>query len=652
MRTFDSMYPFRPMCDRPGPPGRLPPPDSAGPATMATHMRFQAPVGHVGGARTGPWRALRTADGKHVYYHDVRTNETTWTRPSDYVDPGPVPSHVVSDATARVSHPHATGPGPTQQQQQILVPGTSWYEVTHPGKPSYFHHPATKRVTWTPPPEVLNARTTTGRSDGDDARHGRGAPRVSVPGATDREVSNTPPMKTMKNSLEPKLEPKPNADAHEPEKPKPEPVENPKRESSEAEADEDEFEFDPNPEAYEPEAHEPEEMVTFGSYAVPKSALDLEDLEESAAAASRRAGDFSLEKKRKKEEHRRVVPEPESRDAVESLAAREFHELLRERNIDGNARWDRNARALAGDRRYKNIPSHAERRRLFERFVRAAAAAAAAAARRERTRPAESVPALEGPSAALRIAADRRRNETRAVREREEGVRAAAAFRKRNQRAVALERFRILLAERASDPLATWEASEAMLRKDTQGRFDPVPGAMDDRDRRELFEKHVSSVLESRIADARRLLESVLEPVSAADLQDDDDDDDDDYDAEDDDDDAAEEVEAVDEAEETEKGEASNPGRPSSKSLKKPNPFTSFVAASVDARLTSDPRWERCPLESRASAYCAHVEGLCVRFEAAVPREVAALRDELRNASHAPDPPDPPDDGEVPARGR
>ena len=33
------------------------------------------------------WRAIKTPDGgRHTYYHNVRTNETTWIKPVGFVD--------------------------------------------------------------------------------------------------------------------------------------------------------------------------------------------------------------------------------------------------------------------------------------------------------------------------------------------------------------------------------------------------------------------------------------------------------------------------------------------------------------------------------------------------------------------------------------
>ena len=143
---------------RVGPPGLAPRGGAQPPATMATQMRHQAPMASYAPRPVGPWRALRTPDGKHVYYHNAATNETTWTRPPDYVDPGP-PGGLFPASGSVAAAPSAGSSAPSSVTQ-IPIPGTTWYEVTQPGKPSYFHDAATRAVVWAPPPAVLEARTT------------------------------------------------------------------------------------------------------------------------------------------------------------------------------------------------------------------------------------------------------------------------------------------------------------------------------------------------------------------------------------------------------------------------------------------------------------------------------------------------------------
>ena len=78
------------------------------------------------------WRAIKTPDGgRHTYYHNVRTNETTWIKPVGFVD--------------------ANG------RAQSKIEGTDWVEVSQPSGPSYFHNPQSGDVTWHAPEEVKAA---------------------------------------------------------------------------------------------------------------------------------------------------------------------------------------------------------------------------------------------------------------------------------------------------------------------------------------------------------------------------------------------------------------------------------------------------------------------------------------------------------------
>ena len=137
------------MADRRvGPPGLAPRGGAHPPATMAAQIRHQAMASYAP-RPVGPWRALRTPDGKHVYYHNAATNETTWTRPPDYVDPGPPRGGATfhSAVSAGVAPAAASASASAASSvTQIHVPGTTWYEVTQPGKPSYFHDAATRAV--------------------------------------------------------------------------------------------------------------------------------------------------------------------------------------------------------------------------------------------------------------------------------------------------------------------------------------------------------------------------------------------------------------------------------------------------------------------------------------------------------------------------
>ena len=77
------------------------------------------------------WRAIKTPDGRHTYYTNTRTNETTWTKPAGFID--------------------ASG------RAQNKVAGTEWVEVSQPSGPSYFHNPKSGEVTWHAPEEVKAA---------------------------------------------------------------------------------------------------------------------------------------------------------------------------------------------------------------------------------------------------------------------------------------------------------------------------------------------------------------------------------------------------------------------------------------------------------------------------------------------------------------
>ena len=48
--------------------------------------------------------------------------------------------------------------------------------------------------------------------------------------------------------------------------------------------------------------------------------------------------------------------------------------------------------------------------------------------------------------------------------------------------------------------------------------------------------------------------------------------------------------------------------------------------------LSLDPRFERCPLKTRAALYCEHVRELCERHGAEIPPDVKALGEELEKA--------------------
>ena len=65
----------------------------------------------------------------------------------------------------------------------------------------------------------------------------------------------------------------------------------------------------------------------------------------------------------------------EAREAKEA-AAESFRALLRERGVDGKARWDRWSGKLATDPRFKRVATPQQRRSVFEKFTRQVAEAA------------------------------------------------------------------------------------------------------------------------------------------------------------------------------------------------------------------------------------------------------------------------------------
>lgn len=169
----------------------------------------------------------------------------------------------------------------------------------------------------------------------------------------------------------------------------------------------------------------------------------------------------------------------------------------------------------------------------------------------------------------------------------------------KNARDVAAERFGVLLAESekkwdlAESTPPTFDDAKKALFADAQGRATAVPGAFEETDMRALFETHVARSMHARVTDVAELLDEKLVARSAKD-----------FDFE------------IDDVAESGK-----------------NPLASFVAACAFEPLVSDPRWDRCPVEQRAAAYCRRVEALCSELNVGdVPEDVAALRDALAEA--------------------
>lgn len=566
---------------RVGPPGRASRGGGRPPATMATQARYQPPMASYAPRPVGPWQALRTADGKHVYYHNAATNETTWTRPPDYVDPGPTRGLFPASGSVAAAPSAASAPSSVTQ---IPVPGTTWYEVTQPGKPSYFHDAATRAVVWAPPPAVLEARTTARTFSATGVVPPRDATETTRKRAREETDAASNAKETSKTAAT-------RADPESPLARKETPLD-----------DDDDVEFDP--EAYEDDCFEEiekeprgpagvKDVVAVGTYFVPRSARDLAPNDAS----------------------------PPSVETDAERAAREFRELLTEKGVDKTSRWDRKARELSSDSRFKAVRSHAERRRLFERHARDAGDAA----KKEPDDETKKAEKRNEKAAAARAEARREKAHFARLSARELADANVARLRVKNARDVASERFGVLLAESEkkwnlaeSTPPAFDDAKKALFA-DAQGRATAVPGAFEEADMRALFEAHVARAIHARLVDVAELLDEKLVARSAKDFE------------------VCPDSDADEDADDDVSG--------------KKNPLASFVAASAFEPLVSDPRWDRCPVEQRAAAYCRRVEALCSELNVGgVPEDVAALRDALAEAREKrgdDDDDDEPEEGEA-----
>ena len=80
------------------PPTMMPMPPMAAPSPSPG----LGPPPRAGPPPTSPWTALKTDDGKHTYYHNRATNETTWTRPRGSSTPPRQPRPPRSPSRTRV----------------------------------------------------------------------------------------------------------------------------------------------------------------------------------------------------------------------------------------------------------------------------------------------------------------------------------------------------------------------------------------------------------------------------------------------------------------------------------------------------------------------------------------------------------------------
>ena len=493
------------------------------------------------------WRAIKTPDGRHTYYTNTRTNETTWTKPAGFID--------------------ANG------RAQNKVEGTEWVEVSQPSGPSYFHNPKSGEVTWHAPEEVkaaFAARAAAARAGGPHA--------AAAPPSAPAMKPAPPPAPTQIPA------------------PAREPADDPT-------IPDDDFDFDVDD--YEVEPVVPVEEI---APAPAPTTTTTTDAPEPSPSSPSMKNTFTVP----------VPPPPAAADPF--IAAREakeaaadaFRGLLRERGVDGKARWDRWSGKLATDPRFKRVATPQQRRSVFEKFTRQVADEEKAAKRAEKEGKKElgksnAVGTGKHPGEEGEVADARRRREERVRREKREEADRLARQRRMIDRESAMARFKALLAESVRDPEATWAQSLPALQRDVQGRCVFGRGTvMDEFELRDEFLNHVAGLLRKVATDARVLLEETIKATCKEDFdvpepptpKDGDDDEDDDEDDEDDDEDGT--------------------------------PLTSFVAAAEV--LSHDPRFEKCPLNERARLYCEHIRKLCDEHGAKVPRDVEALAQELEKA--------------------
>ena len=235
-----------------------------------------------------------------------------------------------------------------------------------------------------------------------------------------------------------------------------------------------------------------------------------------------------------------VEAEPEdpvlaARRVKEAISAG-FFALLTDTSVMKTSRWDRVMPKIALDPRFKLVPTHNERRSLFEKFIRAAAeevrkgkdsgtSEMGVHAPLTGNQPAEEGEmAGAGGSVARRGAVknpaaedERRRREDRVRRQKMDEAEDIARRRQYAALQDAHAHFRTLLTETVKDPEALWAETLPKLRRDAQSRAD-VDGPLPARDMQEAFEAHVAGLLLRAADDVRALLESSLRAHSAEDF--------------------------------------------------------------------------------------------------------------------------------------
>lgn len=516
------------------------------------------------------WRAIKTPDGgRHTYYHNVRTNETTWIKPVGFVD--------------------ANG------RAQSKIEGTDWVEVSQPSGPSYFHNPKSGEVTWHAPEEVKAAFAAR------VAARAGAPPPGAAPAPGPAATKPAPPQQAPQQILRAAA---------------PEPADEPTI------PDDDDDDIDIDIDAYEVEPVVPVEEV-----APPEPAPVAATKVPTAPAVFPKVPTAPAVSSKVPSAPAASSPLPAADDPfiaarkAKEAAAESFRSLLRERGVDGRARWDRWHSKLAGDPRFQQVPTHSERRSVFEKYVRTVADEEKAAKRADRKggsaagRGAAATGAAAGEDGEITAGTDggkrrdadadvaairkRREREERVRREKREEAEALARARRRIDRDAALARFRALLAESVRDPEATWADALPALTRDAQGRC-AIGSPLTEFELREEFETHVAGLVRDAALDVMALLQESLKATCKEDFAP-----------------AARGTEG-DGSDEDDEDDGDG------------NPLTSYVAAAEV--LSLDPRFERCPLKERAALYCEHVRKLCERHGAEIPPDVKALGEELEKA--------------------
>ena len=497
------------------------------------------------------WRAIKTPDGgRHTYYHNVRTNETTWIKPAGFVD--------------------ANG------RAQSKIEGTDWVEVSQPSGPSYFHNPKSGEVTWHAPEEVKAAFAARAA-----ARAGAPPPGAALapgPAATKPAPPQQAPQQILRAAA-------------------PEPADDPTIPTTTTSTS---TSTRTRSSPSSPSRRSPPEPAPVAATKVPAAPAVFPKVPSAPAASSPLpAADDPFIAARKAKE----------------AAAESFRSLLRERGVDGRARWDRWHSKLVDDPRFQRVATHSERRSAFDKYVRTVADEEKAAKRagkggsaagRWAAATGAAAAAEDGEITALSQKA--REGRTREAGEAGGGgglgARAEADRSRRRAR-----RFRTLLAESVRDPEATWAETLPALTRDAQGRcaIGTKDAPLAEFELKEEFETHVAGLVRDAALDVMALLRESLKATCKEDF-------------------APAKAARETETKETEGDEDDEDDEDDDDG----NPLTSYVAAAEV--LSLDPRFERCPLKTRAALYCEHVRELCERHGAEIPPDVKALGEELEKA--------------------